>query len=77
MDAAQELDAKYHHAKLIARAFNDPESLWREHDEVRRGLLTVEQPTKASGLPPMEVIAKIHRRLHEAGLLKPRSGVMN
>jgi hypothetical protein len=78
LEAAQEMDGKYHLAKLIARAFNDPESLWREHEEIRQAMLAPHQPEPPrGGLPPMEQIVAIHQKMLKAGLIQPTSGAMN
>jgi hypothetical protein len=73
------MDGRYHLAKLIARAFNDPPSLWAEHDEVRRAMLAPyqPQPEPMSDQKFMDAVARIHRKLQTAGLRQPDSGEMH
>ena len=72
LDAAREIDQMYHGAKLQAAAFNEPERIWQEHEQVRSAMLPRPEEA-ASQLPPMEVIARMHRKLRDSGILKPRS----
>jgi hypothetical protein len=70
LNDVQAIDRMYHGAKLTAAAFGEPERIWKEHEEVRAAMLRgpVQRP---SALPPMEVLARIHRKLIDAGVLKP------
>jgi len=77
-DAAA-IDARYHQAKLMAAAFAEPDRIWEEHEQVRTVLLrpAYQPPPKMSDEHWLEAVARIHRKLQKAGLVKPDSGVMN
>jgi hypothetical protein len=79
LDAAQQMDGKYHFAKLIARGFNDPESLWQEHEQVRAAILTPERsgPREMTRDEWLARVASIDRRMRQAGLVPTRSGEMH
>jgi hypothetical protein len=80
LESAQKIDQMYHMAKLIAAAFNQPERIWSEHEQVRDTLLRANDPTQPAPMTDaqlMEAVARIHRKMQGAGLVKPTSGVMN
>jgi len=68
----------YHEAKLTAAAFNEPERIWTEHEQVRAALLrpgTLPAPMTDAQL--REAVARIHRKLQKAGLVPSKPGVLN
>jgi hypothetical protein len=78
---AQETDARYHLARLIAQGFNGGAQLiWDERDQVRAAYLSAAQ----MGAPAREMsreellaaVARIHRKMQGAGLVSP-SGAVN
>lgn len=76
LEQARLIDERYHLAKLVAAAIHKPDLVWEEHEQVRHALLAP-PTTPPSGLPSMEQIARIHRRLIEVGLRQPDSGAVN
>ena len=78
LDSAHQTDTRYHQAKLVAAAFNEPERIWREHDEVRALILSGAQPTPQMGRDEwLQRVAAIDRKMQQAGLVPPHSGVLN
>jgi hypothetical protein len=78
LEAAHEIDSRYHEAKLTAAAFNDPERIWSEHEQVRAAILTGAQPKpEMSQADWMARVAAIDRKMRNAGLVPPRSGEMH
>jgi hypothetical protein len=73
LTASQEIDARYHTAKLTAAAFGEPERIWQEHEQIRAAMLRTALPPAETA--PLDVMA-LHRRLVDAGLV-PRSGEMH
>jgi hypothetical protein len=78
---AQETDARYHLARLIAQGFNGgAQVIWDEHQQVRATYLNAAQ----MGAPAREMsreellaaVARIHRKMQGAGLVSP-SGAVN
>jgi hypothetical protein len=70
LEDARRTDIRYHLAKLIAAAFNEPERIWSEHDDVRRALLAAGSPTSATPARSFDDVVAIHRRLVAVGLIK-------
>jgi hypothetical protein len=79
LTASQEIDARYHAAKLTAAAFGEPERIWREHQEVRAAMLHgVPAAPPAMGRDEwLARVAAIDRKLQQAGLRPPRSGELH
>jgi hypothetical protein len=78
---AQETDARYHLARLIAQGFNGgAQVIWDEHQQVRATYMGAAQ----MGAPAREMsreellaaVARIHRKMQGAGLVSP-SGAVN
>jgi hypothetical protein len=78
LDAAQEIDRMYHGAKLNAAAFNEPERIWSEHEQIRTALL---RPSRPPAVMPdeqfMEAVARIHRKMQQAGLAPQSTGELH
>ena len=75
---AKALDERYAVAKLVARAFNDPQTLWSEHEAVRHDVLAAYAPEGSEAAGPdmratWEQAHAIHQRLIEQGLVLPLS----
>jgi len=79
LEGAREMDRLYHAAKLQAAAFNEPDRIWQEHDQVRAALLNG-APVAQQEMSREEWLARvaeIDRKMRAAGLVKPTSGAMN
>jgi hypothetical protein len=78
LEAAQEIDRMYHGAKLTAAAFAEPERIWTEHEQVRTAILGGAARTPAMTRNEwLARVAAIDRKMRQAGLVPPHSGVMN
>jgi hypothetical protein len=75
---AQEMDARYHLAKLFGLMMTEEgaKAAWQEHREVRERLLAAQHPAEPRPAPPAVDVFSIHRRLVDLGLV-PRSGEMH
>jgi hypothetical protein len=81
---AQEMDARYHLAKLFGLMMTEEGAkyAWQEHREYREGLLAAQgryviAPREMTRDEWLARVAEIDRKLKKAGLLKPTSGAMN
>lgn len=78
LESAHQTDTRYHQAKLVAAAFNEPERIWTEHEQVRALILSGAQPKPKMGRDEwLARVAAIDRKMQEAGLVPPRSGEMH
>lgn len=78
LEHAREMDGRYHLAKLVSNALNDPQLIWDEHQEFRLELLTAAQPDRPQPTPDWAKVQAIHRRLVESGIVAaPRNGVQH
>jgi hypothetical protein len=79
LTGAQEMDARYHLAKLFGLMMTEEGAkyAWQEHREIRERLMTAQAPAMPAAPPPAPPdVLSIHRRLVDAGLV-PRSGEMH
>lgn len=78
LDQGAEVDRVYHSAKLTAAAFNEPDRIWQEHQQVRDAMLNgAEVAPEMTRDEWLARVADIDRRMRRAGLVPPHSGVMN
>jgi hypothetical protein len=75
---AQEMDARYHLAKLFGLMMTEEGSkyAWQEHREYRDALVAAQRHVVPEPVPSPVDVFSIHRRLVDAGLV-PRSGEMH
>jgi hypothetical protein len=72
---AQEMDARYHLAKLFGLMMSEEGAklAWDEHRALRESLLVAQQPAAPRPAHAFADVMRVHRRLVDAGLVPPRS----
>jgi hypothetical protein len=81
LNTARDIDARYHLAKTFGLMMTSEGAAhaWKEHQQIREALVARHgpRPEVMSDQQWMDAVARIHRKMQQAGLVKPDSGVMN